>query len=207
LLAQHFIPAVQIDTPPPLWLLLLGQGGIGAIILLILGAWLKRNQSKFENEQKAKLASFQSTLDEMSFEHQTRYAHLHESRAKVIEELYSRLVETEDAWSSLLSPGKLPQTKEAELEEETRAIKAANDYRWYVRRKRIYFDIETCSALEAFDSAVFLAWVQWYVGIKGGKKYGAEWRQAWAQISNVAPATRRQLEQVFRSILGVTKTR
>jgi len=71
----------------------------------IIGRWISRNIEEYKAQLQAanarEIERLRTELKIVSFEHETRFARLHEKRAEVTAELYKLLVRSEDSLMSL----------------------------------------------------------------------------------------------------------
>jgi hypothetical protein len=164
------------------------------LIRKVLERGLNRDLEKYKNE-----------LEMHRFEYQTRFSLIHQKRAEVIGEFYSRLVESEDLLRRLTSvfqphnqPLPLPMRKD-----ETRA--AYWRCKDYFNGHRIYFDEELCLKIDTFLKVMFSAFCDFDTGQDGEKLEKDEsglWVQAWKTVQEKLPPIKTELELVFRKILG-----
>ena len=93
------------------------------------------------------IEKFKADLRSTSFEHETRFARLHETRAQIITELYKRLVQTEEAIRSLLLRDTGEDFPEVADDEKIEKLHSATGKKiWDLERffdeHRLYFDDE-----------------------------------------------------------------
>lgn len=143
-----------------------------------------------------------SDLRADSFEHETRFAQLHETRAKIVAELYRLLVLAEDAISTPLG-----DIQPAEREDQERLFKEAgsktSELMRFFEERRIYFDEGLCGLMDALTFNFQQAWLY-------GSPYGErtpEQREKTQRylnaLSESIPFIRRNIETLMREMLGV----
>jgi hypothetical protein len=124
-------------------------------------------------------------------------------RTKVIQELYTKIVEAERAWTSLLSPGSIGGGP-TEKEKAATAIAAANDFRDAFFHYRIHFPRPVVEQLHKIDEIVQQAYITYFVY---GRKETTEDHKAlfntWSTMNSNVAHIRAGLEVEFRKMLGV----
>ena len=96
-----------------------------------------------------------------SFEHETRFAKLHEKRAEVIAELYRMLVAADRAMIALLSPMQFAQGP-SEMERQAEAGKCCDGFNRFFLENQIYLDENLCTKLEDFNKKLWEAWTGYH---------------------------------------------
>ena len=101
-----------------------------------------------------KLSSFKDTLQRRLFEHQTRFASLHEKRAQIIAKLYKQIINTNRLIKNASLP--LPTFIDAQGAEEkdTRgdiAFNAYIEFLYFFNENRIYFTKKQCEMLDGLS--------------------------------------------------------
>ena len=143
---------------------------------------------------------------------QIRFTKLHEKRGEVIENIYALLVDFEGKMNSLLSPFQ-PAGEPKRKEKLKIAGIAGNKFIEYYGLQKIFFSKKTVNLLDELHSRFRKAWIdfttypitdfdEWEsVTIKQEK--WKLWEKAWKAISEDIPLLKVQLEDEFRSMLGV----
>ncbi len=161
-------------------------------------------QSAVETERLRSQLSMQAT------EHAVRFQRLHEKRADVVAELYSRLVEAYWKASSFASlaewsgePNK--QKKYAD------AMNAFANFFQFFDKNKIFLPSQLCEQMEAFVQGMREKVIGFgvYVGhadedlpLPAFEKKHDAWMEAWRYMEKQVPATRHGLEAELRSILS-----
>jgi hypothetical protein len=131
------------DIFKTLGVVLIGSGVLAFLVRSLFSQLLSRDIEKFkadlENRNNIEIERLRTELKRIAFEHETRYARLHERRAEVLEELFKRLVRAYDAFASRFRPGQFPG--EPSIEEKTkRASGLADEFIQYFIENRLFID-------------------------------------------------------------------
>ena len=191
----------------------LASVGSAGIIFFALSSWLGRVWAsrilEKERSQYAKdLAEHTADLDKLKKEHEVIFTNLHEKRATVIEELYSRLVETDDAFHSIIKP--FQDDSEPSLKNKfSTFVKAYNEYYYFFQKKRVYFSPSVCKIIDQLnmvlvESHTEIAWNspdEFHPVLMKEKR--ERWIKVWDLYNNNMVNLKKELENSFRSILGV----
>jgi hypothetical protein len=103
------------------------------------------------------LESYKNTLLQISHENQIKFSKLHQERAEVIKQLYSKLVRMEKSMTSFMNPfqwtGEPP-------EEEKRKIAStdAQDFMNFFEENEVLLNPETCKIINSISDAFYKAW-------------------------------------------------
>jgi len=196
----------------------------GSAVLFAAMAWLTRSvinhflsrdlekfKLKLQEESQQELMRLQSSLQLVAFEHQIRFSQLHERRAKIIAELYSKVVELYRKVSTFVRLYK--SLEEAKNKENIKDLwKAADEFQNYFDKHRIYFNKDTCTIIDSFNEALSQASSNLIVFIQNApqitltaKQIWDEWNKSMKLIEDTVPKIKESLERSFREILGVLK--
>ena len=119
---------------------------IGFVAKSIFERMLSRDMDKFKAELQARyekeLERFRVDLKLTAFEHETRFAKLHERRAEVIAALHKMLVQVQRTF-----PMTMPTSLSREDREE--ALNSLSEFARYFDENRIYLSSHLCDKLEA----------------------------------------------------------
>lgn len=198
----------------------LGIFGIGAAVLAfvlrgLFTQMLSRDLEKFKIEIQAshdkEIEGLRADLRAVAFEHEIRFARLHERRAEVIAELYARLVETENAFESLTFPVPLVVGRGEPYDMLSEALRCASTLRNCFYENRIYFDENLCAEIDGFMQNLYRALRHpWLHGAFKDEDFGAgaEERKKTAEearkiVNEYMPRILSQIEKSFREMLGV----
>jgi hypothetical protein len=182
--------------------------GIGAGLLTFLAKslwaqFLSRDiesyKAKLQAQHSREIEELKADIRTVAFEHETRFARLHDERVRVIVELYKKLARTDVAfrlWIAPLSSGNDPLAGE-------KAAAAANDLFEYFDENQIYFDPKFCADTVTLRLAFRRAWANFG---SGGKPDPKDWLETWEEFERVVPPLRAEIEEQIRKILGVSST-
>lgn len=175
---------------------------------------LARESKQFETELKAKADStmerLKNDLQLRTIEHQVRFSKLHEKRAEVIAELYSKLRTALWNSESFLAPVQWagdPNPKEKHLTAMNSLVEA---YR-YFGEHRIYLPEELCDSLEKLIRDTRAEVIRLGVWIDHDERSlpshaqnqkHESWMAAWSAITTDIPKATHALEEEFRALLG-----
>ena len=144
------------------------------------------------------------------FKEKIKFSKLHEERAKVIKELYEKLVIFEESMKSLTSPMKFyGDMKEKEKLKMSR--EKGHEFEVYYRKNKIYFDKKICDILEEILKEMKYSQITFSVypdeidatKINEPKEKWDERVSAWKRIVDKVPQLKEKLEEEFRIILVV----
>ncbi|MEN6355895.1 MAG: hypothetical protein ABFD83_02290 [Armatimonadota bacterium] len=111
----------------------------------ILSRDLQKYKCNLDATYQAEIERLKNDLRLKSFEHETKYAKLHEKHAFIIDELYKRLLCLEkatDKWSSDIYNEELLTVFENSLD----------SYSDFINENRIYLDSNSCALLDKFTN-------------------------------------------------------
>jgi hypothetical protein len=115
-------------------------GQIG--IFTIASYWI---QKQIDKSSQKRLEEFKTTLSLLS----TKVTTLHNKRFKVIEEMYSRIVDLQISMLRLTNPIKFAEDYQKELEKLTlESNESFQNFNIYFEKNRFYFNDFTCGILE-----------------------------------------------------------
>jgi len=188
----------------------------GYTLFLGAAAWLikqlvsnrfVRDAEKFkitvQTNADTEIERLKNSLQMAALEHQVRFSKLHERRAEIIAELYTRLVDAQEVSENYVSQGGGTQLYPA-------ASRKLIEFGAFVMRHRIYLPERICTSLNTF-----LERVRKLVNIarfRGGdipSEISVEnletLLKAIETFEREIPALRKALEDEFRKILGVER--
>jgi hypothetical protein len=140
----------------------IGSGAIAFVLRSIWSQLLSRDLEKFkadlENRNNVEVERLRTELKKVAFEHETRYAKLHERRAEVLEELFKRLVRANDAFASRFRAVQF--AGEASSDEKTRrASELANQFIDYYIENRLFIDKPLAEKIDAVNRHFQNVWM------------------------------------------------
>jgi len=168
----------------------------------------------FEAFLAGRIEAYKNNLEKITNEHAVRFKHLHSERAETIKTLYEKLVLFDDTLHSALR--QFQAGDEPSLEEKiTKLSEQFNDLREYFLPKRIFFEQNICEMIDRIIETahgVFIDITTLPVDPQGvqyryDKGLLQERHQFWQQARNIHSNELRQikkeLENRFRTILGI----
>lgn len=176
---------------------------------------LESYKSKLNEELALRIEPIKSELAKNNITHQIKFGYLHEQRAKVILELYSKLQELHSAmmnWTAILQP--IIEDAKKENEERTiRVNKAINDFKNYYIPNKLFFSENFCLFIDdLFKEYWDKGWEFGYSKsrIESGqiteeyfKHYSDEMNKISREIRETLPTKLQEMEARFRKILNV----
>ncbi|WP_398452192.1 hypothetical protein AB3466_14040 [Sphingobacterium thalpophilum] len=174
---------------------------------------LEEYKNRLNEELSLKLEPFRSELAKSNIAFQIRYGYLHQERAKVILELYKKLVELHSAmvdWTKFMHPIQEDAEKE-ETERAIRANKALHDFKNFFLLNKLFFTKD----LNRFIEEIFAEYWDkgWDFGykqkrIRSGnltkefyKEYAKDISKIAKELSESIPKKLADLEDIFRNYL------
>jgi hypothetical protein len=195
-----------------------GGGGLalGAAAWLVktaLTSKLTQETEAFKARLKAdgdvEIEKLRHSLEKLAVEHQVRFASLHADRAKVIADLYARLVDAEREGDRFVKVEVWDDQRRREAYEATE-LKLV-DLFFFVEKNRIYLPEPVCDLLTSFILAIRSNAISMnvYVRIEPTtinqtliEERAKVLKQVFESFQDKIPAARKALEAEFRTILG-----
>jgi hypothetical protein len=164
-------------------------GGVAAVYVAIRAPAIERLRAVLQRE---------------GVEHQVRFTRLHERRVEVVGDIYRNLVRAERAMGSWTRP--LQMAGEPSWEEKGKdAVEAAATFVQHFEENRIWLEADLCAQVQKVASGLYVAYVDFTTYRR--EDYSDErlkaWQKAWMSVSQEVPATREQIEDRVRELLGV----
>lgn len=165
-------------------------------------AWLIRKL--FESGLQRDLERFKSELESKRFEHQTRFSLIHQKRAEVLSNLYSRLARAKSLLGDLVAifqPGGqlLPEKKK-------KTADSLNDASSYFFEHRIFLNKTTAIQVEEVLSAMREAFVAFDTSQLENVEYRPDstglWMESYNNVRDKISPLLSELEMEFRKTLG-----
>lgn len=174
-------------------------GVTGTSLLIAVAYLIKTLTSHLLNKD---VERFKIDLIKESDREKFQYSILQERRSVIIEKFYKMLVNFEEASRSLMAPFQ-PSGVPPENERAATAFKKFTEFRNFYLQYRIYFDEATCKTIDRILEVFRSAWVDFEFKEKLSKPENDLWVKAWKVISEEIPSLRKELEAVFRKIIGI----
>lgn len=183
-------------------------GVAGILSRSIIDRWFVRNLEKFKAELQGKNAreieALRTELRRSAFEHEIRFARLHEERAKIIAELYGLLVDAQRELGLLIG---LMTPQGAQTAEKTLgAVREKGDlFVDYLNRHLIFLPESLGRTLNAFRDLYARTWIDYKLSVIHGGAEDAEsfayMKRGFDTITERIPELKREIESEFRRML------
>lgn len=178
---------------------------------------LEKFKVRLNENLGVKMESLKADLNKENITHQIQFGYLHQERAKVILELYKKLIELHSAmmdWTAEIHPV-IEEGKEEEEEEErnTRANKALYDFKNFYILNKIFFSQSFCEKIDIVLKGYFDK--GWDYGLSRNrlkseqltgeyyKHYIEKMRKISEEIKEHFPARIQEIEKLIRDLLKV----
>lgn len=151
---------------------------------------------------------YRAQLKAEGYEHEVRFARLHERRVDVVADLYIKLVRAERAFASWVHL--LQEAGEPSMEEKgSIAGDAFNDFRTFFLEHRIWLEEDLCDRIALLDRELFTSFIDFTTYRRDDpnvhKEYMEKWMATWKKTQEDIPALRQRIERQFREMLGVVR--
>ncbi|MFA4820538.1 MAG: hypothetical protein WC613_06300 [Candidatus Aenigmatarchaeota archaeon] len=192
---------VTLDTWLVITIALLCLIGLG------LGAYIRKKGDNLATKEDIgditrKVEEVKAEFIKVSYEHQIRFSKLHDNRAEVIAELYSRLYDY--YWAVCAFLRDFHKTKPDEKEFKKLDDKSY-EFSDYFHKHRIYFDEDLCSKIDELIPTLYSAYVPLESRDSNDKHLNQDWDKCAEIVRKQYPKIKESLESDFRKILGVTE--
>ncbi len=181
-----------------------------ALLCLIgagLGAYIRKKGDNLATKEDIgeitrKVQEVKTEFIKMSNEHQIRFSKLHEKRAEVISELYSRLYDYYWAVCAFLRNFHNTKPDEKDFKElDDKSYKFSD----YFHKHRIYFNKDLCSKIDEIIPTLYSAYVPLERRDSNDNHLNEDWNECAEIVQKEYPKIKESLESDFRKILGVTE--
>ena len=186
----------------------LGSTTILSLVIAYLG------RKVIEAYLAGRVEAYKSNLEKLTSEHAIQFQCLHTERAVVIKDLYPKLANLDDTFSSTLR--QFQSVEGPSLAEKVNKLAGQfNDMREYFLPRRIFFEENTCVLVDSIlelAKGVFLDITAYPIDpIAPEYRYDREilwerhefWEKARASHKTEIAELKSKLEREFRSILGI----
>lgn len=151
------------------------------------------------------IEQYRARLRAEGYEHEVRFARLHERRLEKIDDLYRKLVDAERAFGFWRHP--LQLAGEPTMDEKGAAAAAANAFRQTFVYSRIWLDEDLVQRIGELDRELFVQFINLTTYRQDDPRTQAEhmklWQPAWKKMESEVPKLREAIEHRFREMLGV----
>lgn len=164
-----------------------------------------------ENSANKRLEEYKNTLSII----QSKQTSLHNKRSKIVEELYSKLVDLNNSMFILTNPVKQTEKdfKEYEAELTENASKSYNSLNIFFQKNRIYFNEKTCAIMDEILNEFHQAYWDYHehkfyegTGVTDRETIvdaRKKMMDSYKAVKDEIPKIRKNLEEDFRSLLEV----
>jgi len=184
---------------------------VGALAFVgrsLIGRWLDRDlenyKAKLQATNATELERLRADLELIAFEHETRFAKLHEKRAEVIAELYKRLVRAMNSIRYMAEATQDPEKQPFKEQLTKDGAKHGSEFWTYFDEHRIYFNRDLCEKLDKIRVEFEMVYI-WDL-TSGGPDDIKTWIKIWDKMHIRIPEIRKDIENTFRKMLGVDQT-
>lgn len=195
----------------------------GSALLLAAAGWLTKSiishflSKDVENYKLAlkattdlRIEEFRSSLRMRAYEHEVRFSRLHERRAEIVAELYSKLADAVNATADFVSIIEWLGAPSKEHKYRI-AMEKIVEFFSYFDSKRIFLSAELCLQIENFVDKIRDPAIEFSEYMNDtrqdpelGKEKRVVWSKVWKSVTREdVPQARKALETEFRNILGV----
>ncbi len=200
------------------WSQLLTNLGIFALSSLsITGLLAFLGKRIFDQYLQAKLEDHRHQLQLIAQSHQIRYSKLHNDRAQIIVDLYTRLYTLQQAMKFYIFPMQA-QGEPSREEKRAQAANAAQDFFTHFYRNDIFFDERVLQLVDEMYRLYQEAWVhattyekalveaaQNHEGLDDEAVRAVG--DAWKAVDTTIPPIKGQLKSLLQELLGVISTK
>lgn len=192
-----------------LWVLkfTIGTGVAGYVVRSLIGLWITRDIEQYKTslatEHSVAVERLKADLRAAAFEHETRFARLHEKRVEIIAELYKKLAITEDAFQDVLHPIQTGTRDDHDRRIREAQVLAVNFFQFF-NENRVFLDDKLCGLILTLKeklrriSAEFVS----AFGFSEASLPADQWKEAWKLFSTDVPPLRTEIEGRVRQMLG-----
>jgi hypothetical protein len=198
------------------WETVIKTVGVSGILIAVIGFVLRSlfkqllslDMANHQHEFEKETMRFQTALNQTAFEHQTRFSALHEKRAIVIADLYSRLTKATSQAGILLVESSIDGYVPSQADAFKNAFDSYNSLWEYFIPNKIWFSRETCEKISHFSTELHTAISRMNIDairVEGGKPNPDARKNAWEKLEGEIPSLKAAIEREFRDILGISK--
>lgn len=165
---------------------------------------LETHKAELRSSQDVAIEQLKSDLRKTAYEHEIRFAQLHEKRAQVVAETYARLQELVNCVADYVKI--IEMSADPPHEERRKQVDAArNEFRQYYRPNRIYLPGDTEAQIDEFVIGLLQVARSFARGVEGGldERTGCDsWGDADEWMESKAKPLLAALKTEFRRLLG-----
>jgi hypothetical protein len=176
----------------------LGVTGLLALIAYkLLEQLLRRDLTRLEAKLHEQSAHLAANIRSSGFEHEIRYARLHERRALAIADVYRLLARTDQLWRSCLTPSMSLGKSQSEIQAET--FRVSRELFEYFDQRRVYFDREVADEVDRLCHLIDETFGR--VSLDGALPKNVELHRA--EHERIVSTARLRIEEELKGILGL----
>ncbi|WP_263809701.1 hypothetical protein [Salinibacter sp.] len=152
------------------------------------------------------LERYKSELKRQDHEFRTRFSLLHEKRAEVISEFYSRMVKAVGHLKNLTAVLRMGR-EDSLLEQKKETVHHLNEMSQFFHEHELYFDESTAEKINSLIQILRESFTEFDVAQPGEEtEHGPQadpdmWRSAHERVSEEVPPIKEELKEQFRSRL------
>lgn len=165
----------------------------------LLSMDLERFKAELKATNEKELERLRADLRIAAFQQETTFAKLHEKRADIITELYSRLVKFDSKLDIMTNPFFQDSSSDS-LGREQAAIEAGKDLTHYFTINQIYFDESLCNSIRQLLRTMTIAHLT-HIDCQVSTQQSTD---AWNLLRKEVPPIKNEIERNFRQLLGLT---
>ena len=184
---------------------------IRSLVTHLLSKDVESYKHTLQSEAATELEKLKHELRLAAAEYEKQVSLLHEKRAAVIAELYSKMIDFLRAAESFVSLAEF-EGEPSKPEKAKILGKKAQEFHQYFIHHRIYFTEELCSKVETLVKAVdspALSYRVWLRVVEEREstsgEYHKAWIEAWEAMKDKVPPLELAVRREFRTLLGVEK--
>lgn len=189
----------------------IGTISVSAVIIYISKAvfnkWLEARTLNYQNDLALKLEEFKFEKQKIAEENRIKYVKLHEDRAEVIKNLYSKLVDMEDFLSSYVNHIKQNKTSEDYFQYIRKELfQSVTDFMIYANRNKIFFDKTINHYIKEIEAITNIIVTSYEEERDDGSdlKNTETWHELTSMMINGdMKEFREELEAQFQNLLGI----
>ena len=193
----------------------------GSAILLTAVAWLMRSlvtqllakdienhKSKLQFESQMEVTKFKAQIEKTAFEHKVIFSRLHDKRAEVIAELYSKIAILYREMTVFIKMA-LACEEAARKNKLKKLWQVVNDFRDIYERNKIFLNANVCLKIEKLDNAMsvpvskLVMHLEMYEQNNDISPVFEAWKEGEQKIEEIVNVVKKELEDEFRETLGV----
>ncbi len=136
-----------------------------------------------------------------AFEHETRFARLHEKRIEIVAELYRKLAIVEDALNDVLHPIQPGSKEDHKLRTRQAAIEAQAFFKFF-NENRVFLDDQLCGLILEIKEKLRRISAEFAGAFDFAESPSTDeqWTEAWKLFSTDVPPLRSEIEQRARKM-------